>query len=387
MTFAAGGVYLDWNATAPLAAAARAALHACLDDERLGNPSSLHAAGRRARTLLEEARRTLAECLESSPEEIVFTSGGTEANALFLRGAAARLEPGLIAVSAVEHSSVYETARLLAAHGWRLVEIPVDAEGRIDPFAFERILRERPAIVSVMLAHNETGVIQDVAALARAAREAGALVHCDAVQAAGKMPLSRRGLGVHAITLSGHKFGAPPGIGALVLAREVALEPLITGGGQEAGRRSGTENVPGAMAMAAALVEALEARESWHARLRSLQQRLEAGLAAQGAVIFGAGATRLPNTTFFALPGLEGAALASRLDRAGFAVGTGSACSSAQPGAPRSLLAMGVPEVLARGAVRVSTGRSTTEADIDGFLAALAQAAGQLRRLAALCAD
>ena len=304
-----------------------------------------------------------------------------------LPGAAARLEPGLIAVSAVEHSSVYETARLLAAHGWRLVEIPVDAEGRIDPFAFERILRERPAIVSVMLAHNETGVIQDVAALARAAREAGALVHCDAVQAAGKMPLSRRGLGVHALTLSGHKFGAPPGIGALVLAREVALEPLITGGGQEAGRRSGTENVPGAMAMAAALVEALEARESWHARLRSLQQRLEAGLAAQGAVIFGAGATRLPNTTFFALPGLEGAALASRLDRAGFAVGTGSACSSGEPGAPRSLLAMGVPEALARGAVRVSTGSSTTEADIDGFLAALAQAAGDLRRLAALCAD
>ncbi|MDK2797055.1 MAG: cysteine desulfurase [Tepidiphilus sp.] len=387
MTLAPGGVYLDWNATAPLAAAARAVLQSCLDADLLGNPSSLHSAGRRARTLLEEARRTLAGCLETAPEEIVFTSGGTEANALFLRGAAALMEPGLIAVSAVEHSSVYETARLLAAHGWRLVEIPVDAEGRIDPLAFERILRERPAIVSVMLAHNETGVIQDVASLARAAREAGALVHCDAVQAVGKMPLSRRALGVHALTLSGHKFGAPTGIGALVLAREVALAPLLTGGGQEAGRRSGTENVPGAMAMAAALVEALEARESLHARLHALQQRLEAGLAAQGAVIFGAGAARLPNTTFFALPGLEGAALASRLDRAGFAVGTGSACSSGEPGAPRSLLAMGVPEALARGAVRVSTGSSTTEADIDGFLAALAQAAGDLRRLAALCAD
>ena len=271
--------------------------------------------------------------------------------------------------------------------GHSKITIRLDDQGRVDSLAFERILRDRPAIVSVMLAHNETGVIQEVAELARAARAAGALVHCDAVQAAGKMPCSRRALGVHAVSLSGHKFGAPPGIGALVLAREVTLEPLITGGGQEAGRRSGTENVPGAMSMAAALVEALEAGESLHARLRSLQQRLEAGLAAQGAVIFGAGATRLPNTTFFALPGLEGAALAGVLDRAGFAVGTGSACSSGEPGAPRSLLAMGVPEALARGAVRVSTGSSTTEADIDGFLAALAQAAEQLRRLAALCAD
>lgn len=378
--------YLDHNATTPVEPRVLEAMLPWFS-RRHGNPSSRHEYGRAARAAVDEARQQVAMALGAHATEVIFTSGGSEANNLFLRGSAATMRPGVVAISAVEHPSVREPARALQRSGWRLSELPVDAMGRIAKADFSAAIAERPAMVSVMLANNETGVIQDIGAFAEAARPSRAWFHSDAVQALGKIPVDFRTLnerGVHALTVSAHKIGGPKGAGALVLDKRIELAPQVAGGGQERGLRSGTENVPAIVGFGAACQMIIEEKSALAARLRGLREVLESGLNEQGATIFGQAAERLPNTTFFALPGIDGETLVGKLDRAGFAVASGSACSSVNPEPSHVLMAMGVAPELARGAVRVSLGRATTEQEVRDFLLALAETVFQLRRLAAL---
>lgn len=376
-------VYLDHNATTPLDPAVREAMMPWFG-ERFGNASSRHEYGRAARKAIDEARGQVAAAVNAHPTEVIFTSGGSEANNLFLKGAAALLKPGLVAVGAIEHPCVREPARQLVRSGWRSELIAADGEGRIDLQAFEGLLADKPRLVSVMLANNETGVIQDVAALAAKVRAKGGWMHCDAVQALGKIEVDFRALGVHGLTVSAHKIYGPLGAGALILDKRVELAPLVAGGGQERNLRSGTENVMAIVGFGKACELAVTAREARALCLAGLQRRLEAGLAQFGARIFSAGAARLSNTSFFAIEGVDGETLVGKLDRAGFAVASGSACSSANPEPSHTLMAMGVEAGLARAAVRVSLGAGSSQQDVDGFLKALGESLASLRTLAAM---
>lgn len=375
--------YLDWNATTPLDAVVREAMLPWLDG-RFGNASSRHEYGRQARAAIDEARARVAAAVGAHPTEVVFTSGGSEANNLFIKGAAALMKPGLVAVSAIEHPCVREPARQLRRQGWTLREIAVDAEGRIDDADWQATMTARPALVSVMLANNETGVLQDIDALALQARAAGAWMHTDAVQALGKISVDFRALGVHALTLSAHKIGGPLGAGALVLDKRVELAPLIAGGGQERGLRSGTENVAAIVGFGVACERAIARQAEEATRLAALRDELEAALRAHGVTVFSAAARRLPNTVFFAVGGIDGETLVAKLDRAGFACASGSACSSANPEPSHTLLAMGVAPDTARGAVRVSLGRDTTAGDLERFRTCFAGTLEELKNLTAM---
>jgi cysteine desulfurase len=378
--------YLDHNATTPVQPAVLEAMLPYFSQQH-GNASSRHEYGRAARRAIDEARQRVAYAAGAHPTEVIFTSGGSEANNLFIKGAAACRRPGTVAVSAIEHPCVREPARQLARNGWSLREIAVDADCRVASADFSAAVAGRPELLSVMLANNETGTVQDVAALAAEARPSGAWFHTDVVQAFGKIPLSFRelnGHGVHAMTLSAHKIGGPKGAGALVVDKRVELQPLIAGGGHERGYRSGTENVPAIVGFGLACEIAVAGLAESAARLAALRDELERGLAALGATIFGGAAPRLPNTVYFALPAIDGETLVGRLDRAGYAVASGAACSSANPEASHVLLAMGVDAALARGAVRVSLGPASTAADVRGFLAALGETTTQLNRMSAL---
>lgn len=376
-------VYLDHNATTPLDPAVREAMLPWFG-ERFGNASSRHEYGRAARKAIDEARAQVAAAVGAHPTEVLFTSGGSEANNLFIKGAAALMKPGRIAVSAIEHPCVREPARQLVRQGWQFDEIAVDEAGQIDVAAFEACLAGKPKLVSVMLANNETGVIQDVAAHAKAVRTIGGWMHCDAVQALGKVKVDFRALGVHGLTLSAHKIYGPLGAGALVVDKRVELAPLVAGGGQERNLRSGTENVMAIVGFGKACELAAAAVETRAAQMARLQAQLEAGLAGMGAQIFSADALRLPNTTFFAIDGVDGETLVGKLDRAGFAVASGSACSSANPEPSHTLMAMGVEAGLARSAVRVSVGAGNTAREVDDFLRALGEMLASLRTLAAM---
>ena len=290
----------------------------------------------------------------------------------------------MVAVSAIEHPCVREPARQLRRTGWDLKEIAVDRDGVIDAQDWQQALRARPTLVSVMLANNETGVVQDVVRLAGEARAAGAWFHTDAVQALGKIELDFRALGVNAMTLSAHKIGGPLGAGALVVDKRVELAPLIAGGGQERGLRSGTENVSAIVGFGVACEQAVARRATESQRLTMLREQIEAGLVALGAVVFSRAAQRLPNTVFFAFDHIDGETLVGKLDRAGFACASGSACSSAQPEPSHTLLAMGVDAVVARGAVRVSLGRTTTAEEVERFADGLARVLEELRKLASI---
>ncbi|MBS0545044.1 MAG: cysteine desulfurase [Proteobacteria bacterium] len=377
--------YLDWNATTPLDPVVREAMLPWLD-ARFGNASSRHEYGRQARAAIDEARARVAAAVCAHPTEVIFTSGGSEANNLFVKGAAAVLKPGVAAVSSIEHPCVREPARQLRRGGWTMREIAVDAEGRIDADDWRTVLAARPGLVSVMAANNETGVLQDVAALAREARAAGAWFHTDAVQALGKIELDFRVLGVNAMTLSAHKIGGPLGAGALVVDKRVELAPLIAGGGQERGLRSGTENVAAIVGFGVACERALSRRAAEATRLTALRDRIEAAAPLWGARVFSAAAARLPNTSFFAIEGIDGETLVGKLDRAGFACASGSACSSANPEPSHVLLAMGVAPELARGAVRVSLGRDTTAEEVERFIVTFGRIVGELKNLAAMAA-
>jgi len=378
--------YLDYNATTPVHPQVLEAMLPWFS-LRFGNASSRHEYGRAARAAIDEARAKVAVAVGAHPSEVVFVSGGSEANNLLIKGAAAFERPGVVAISAIEHPSVREPAKTLERHGWQVRQVAVDNEGRIVLDDYLDALQYRPKLISMMLANNETGVIQDIACLAEKARAARNWFHTDAVQALGKIPVNFRALndnGVHALTVSAHKIGGPKGAGALVLDKRLELAPLISGGGQERGLRSGTENV-GAIVGFGVASELASANLMTSAEyLRDLRDGLERGLAGQGATIFSQTAERLPNTVYFSLPGIEGETLVAKLDRAGFAIASGAACSSANPEPSRVLTAMGAAPGLARGAVRVSLGRETTALEVADFLNALAQTVFQLKRLAAL---
>ena len=375
--------YLDWNASAPLHPAVREAMLPWLG-MRFGNASSRHEYGRQARAAIDEARARVAAAVGAHSTEVVFTSGGSESNNLFIKGFAALAKPGLIAISAIEHPCVREPARQLRRAGWQVREIRVDVDGRVDRADWAEVVAERPSLVSIMLANNESGVIQDIASLAAESTRARACFHTDAVQAFGKMPLRFRELGVHGMTLSAHKVGGPLGAGALVIDKRVEIAPLIAGGGQEKGLRSGTENVAAIVGFGVAAELAAEAVERQAQRLADLRERLEARIGGSGARFFSKSVARLPNTSFFAVPGVDGETLVAKLDRAGFACASGSACSSANPEPSHTLMAMGIDPVLARHAVRISLGRDTTRDDVERFAATFDTVVTELKNLAAI---
>ncbi|MDP2821936.1 MAG: cysteine desulfurase family protein [Sulfuritalea sp.] len=382
--------YLDYNATTPVHPAVLEAMLPFFS-QRFGNASSRHEYGRAARKAVDEARERVAHALGAHPTEVIFTSSGSEANNLFIKGVAACLPPGpvarVVALSAIEHPSVREPARQLARQGWRLRGIAVDADCRVDAADFAAAMAEPPALVSVMLVNNETGAIQDIAGLAELAGPVRAWFHTDAVQAMGKLPVDFRHLnerGVHALSVSAHKVGGPKGVGALVIDKRVELTPLIAGGGHERGLRAGTENVPAIVGFGVACELAVSGLDATAARLAALRETLERGLMGAGAVIFGANATRLPNTTCFALPGIDGETLVGKLDRAGFAVASGAACSSAHSEPSYVLTAMGIEPGLARGAVRVSLGADNALTQVEDFLRTLHATLSQLTSLTAL---
>jgi cysteine desulfurase len=378
--------YLDHNATTPVDPTVLAAMLPWLESQ-FGNASSRHEYGRAARRAIDEARQQVAAAINAHPTEIVFTSGGSEANNLFLKGAAASLKPGLLAISAVEHPCILKPAAQLARNGWQLRTIAVDAAGRAIFDDFAEAVAARPKLLSIMLANNETGVVQDIPALATVAKACGGWFHSDAVQALGKLPIDFRALnqaGVHALTISAHKAYGPKGAAALVLDKRVELQPLIAGGGHERGLRSGTENVPAIVGFGVAAELAAQRVAEVQARLKMLRTRLESALNGLGVRIFGAGAERLSNTTYFALADIDGETLVGKLDRAGFAVASGAACSSANPEPSHVLRAMGVVPEIARGAVRVSLGADNSESDIDEFINALQATVGRLQGLTAI---
>ncbi len=352
--------YLDYNATAPVRPAVAAAVAEAL--ALAGNPSSVHGAGRAARRAVEAAREAVAALLGADEGEIVFVSGGSEANHLALRGSGR----SRVLVSAIEHDSVRAAVKDAEI-------LPVEPSGVISLTALaERLAADdRPAIVSVMLANNETGVVQPIAEIAEIVHARDALLHCDAVQAAGKLPLDRTLLGADLISLSAHKLGGPPGIGALVVGSHVALAPLQVGGGQERGRRAGTENVPGIVGFGCACALAAEGLANY-VRLAELRDSAERQLLAlaPSARAFGAASPRLPNTLCIAMPGVPAATQVMALDLAGVMVSAGAACSSGKVRPSHVLRAMGATPDEAASAIRVSLGWASSAADIDHLVAA-----------------
>jgi cysteine desulfurase len=380
----AGRIYLDWNATAPLRLQAQEALREALSVS--GNPSSVHAEGRAARRLMEQAREQVAALVGAQPHNVFFTSGGTEANMLALTPA---IEAGgqkqprdRLLMSAIEHSSVRTGGRFSRE---MVGDIPVAGDGRVNLTALAEELGKTPRpLVSLMLANNETGVVQPVAEAAAIVHAAGGLLHVDAVQGPGRIPCNIGALRADLLTLSAHKIGGPKGVGAIVRSSEDIHfpDPLIRGGGQERGIRAGTENVAGFAGFGAAAATVRERFATEAAHMRGLRDALESGLKAisQGTVIFGETAERLPNTTSFAVEGMKAETAVIAFDLEGVAVSSGAACSSGKVQPSHVLAAMEVPATLVRGAVRVSLGWDTTKADVEGFLTAWTKLASALSK-------
>ncbi len=372
-------VYLDWNATTPLRPEAREAMAAAWD--LIGNPSSVHAEGRASRRLVEDARAVIAEAVGADARNVVFTSGGTEANSLALTPGLRRnsgLPINRLVVSAIEHASVLAGGRFPAE---AIEVLSVDKSGVVDLDRLREILADgAPALVSVMAANNETGALQPVAEVADIVHDAGGLLHVDAVQILGKIPFNIKEVKADLISLSAHKLGGPKGIGALLLGDGLnGLEVAIRGGGQEKGRRAGTENVPGIVGFGAAVKAAMASLDGDMDRVKNLHKRLETGLRqTPGAFVFSENAPRLPNTTLFTVPGLKAETAVIGFDLEGIAVSSGSACSSGKVQPSHVLEAMGFAPEPARGAVRLSLGWSTTQADIDCCLEAWRKLASAL---------
>lgn len=361
----ARGIYLDWNATAPLRPTALAAMTSALQE--VGNASSVHAFGRRARAWIDQARDEVAALVGGRSALLTFTSGGTEANNLALNSRGSRP----LVISAIEHESVLKPARLAGAQVAR-----VGRSGEIDVAHLGYLIDKasesagRPAFISVMLANNETGVIQPVAEIAHMAKAKGALVHCDATQAVGRVPVDINALGVDYLTISAHKLGGPQGVGALVLAGDLPVEPLVMGGGQERNRRGGTENVAAIAGFGAAAKEAAQLGDV--GRIAAMRDALEDRLTQFGLpmTIFGRAAKRLPNTTCFASGTKTAETLVMALDLSGIAISAGSACSSGKVRPSHVISAMGFDAATAGSAIRVSWGWQNEASDIDTFVAA-----------------
>lgn len=378
-------VYFDHNATTQIDARVLDAMLPWMSAQS-GNPSSRHQFGRAAREAVAQAREQVARACGAQASQVVFTASGTEANNLAIKGLADYVPQGQILSSAVEHPCVTRSAMAMRALGHTSNSIPVDSHGKVDGAEMKAQLSQATSLVSVMLANNETGVLQDVAELAEIARAHGSLVHTDAVQALGKIKLNFNDLNVHAMTVSSHKLHGPQGAAALILDKRVDIQPLLHGGGQERGLRSGTENVAAIVGFGLACELASQQLADYQGHTLSLRTQFEAGLASMNATIFGAQSSRLSNTSFFAVDGIEGETLVVALDRKGYAVASGSACSSDSTEPSAVLLAMGVQEELARGAVRVSLGTQNSAQQVANFLQQLQQEILRLKQLSAMAA-
>jgi cysteine desulfurase len=377
--------YFDHNATTPPAPEATDAVVRALREE-FGNASSVHHFGQRAKAVLDDARSAVGALLGAEPAELVFTSGGTESDNLALRGAAEALEPsgrGHIVTSGIEHEAVLNTVKALVKRGWTSSILPVDASGVIAPSSLASVISRQTAIVSVMHANNEIGTVQPIADLAAIAHEHGALVHTDAVQSAGKIGVNVKDLGVDLLSISAHKFNGPKGAGALWIRRGTRLVPTMTGGKHERNRRGGTENVPGIAGMGVAARLAREKLAAEGPRLATLRDRLERGILERvpGTLVNGALTPRVPNTTNISFDGVEAESLLIALDLEGFAVSTGSACSSGTLEPSHVLRAMGLPSHRTQNSIRFSLGLGNTEAEVDALLAKLPGVVSKLRTL------
>ncbi|HET7700810.1 MAG TPA: cysteine desulfurase family protein [Candidatus Limnocylindria bacterium] len=383
-------VYLDHAATTPVDPEVAEAMARVYRDVH-GNASSIHAEGRAARALVDEARDQVAAAIGASPGEIVFTSGGTESDNLALRGVlkARRAERDGLVTVATEHHAVLDTAHDLAEHAHvRLTVLDVDRDGLIRPEAVAAAIDERTAIVSVMHANNEIGTVQPIAEIGALCRERGVTFHSDAVQSVGALDLDVRALPVDLLSLNAHKFYGPKGVGALYVRRGTRLATLQTGGGQEKGRRTGTENVAGIVGLGVAMRLAAARRASEAARLTALRERLIEGVLARvpDAVLTGHRTLRLPNSASFCFRGADGPSLVAALDLEGFAVSSGSACTSGDTQASAVLLALGLDEATAKGSLRLTLGRSTTREDIDALLDVLPAIVARVRGASAVTA-
>ena len=378
-------VYFDHNATTALDSRVLEVMLPWMHTQP-GNATSRHIFGRSARDAIEYARGQVAEACGAYASQVVFTASGTEANNFAIKGIAAAKPNMQILSSAIEHPCVTRPALALQQSGWSAQQITVSANGKLDLASLKALMTVPTCLVSVMLANNETGVVQDIAAIAELAQSAGTFVHTDAVQALGKINLDFSDLNVHAMTISSHKIHGPQGAAALILDKRVDIQPLLHGGGQEKGLRSGTENVAAIVGFGAACTLAAANVSNFSSHTESLRNQLEAGLKALKVTVFGDNTKRLSNTSFFAVDGIEGETLVMALDRKGYAVASGSACSSDSTEPSHVLLAMGVPEDLARGAIRVSFGATNTLAQVDDFLVTLKNEISRLKQLTAMAA-
>ena len=369
--------YFDHNATTPVSSEALAALVPCLV-EAFGNASSIHHYGQAAKQKLEAARRQVASAIRARPEEIVFTSGGTESDNLAIHGAR-----GHVITTAIEHPAVLNTCAHLAQNSVEVTYLRPDSSGLIDPGDLRRALRPSTTLISVIHANNELGTIQPLGEICRIGREAGVPVHSDGVQALGKIPIDVTSLGVDLCSLSGHKVYAPKGVGALYVRQGVPLSPLLYGGHHERDRRPGTENVPGAVAFGCAVEWAAAHLDAESARLAALRDRIQRRLLEQlpDVAVNGASAPRTPNTTNICFEGIEGEALLIALDLAGFAVSSGAACSSGAVEPSHVLLAIGLTPDRARSSLRFSLGRSNAVEQVDALVDAVCESVARLRRL------
>ena len=379
-------VYFDYNATTPLSPEVLDALIGTSRDI-FGNASSVHHFGQQAKAALDQARSALATLLNADPSEIVFTAGGTESDNFAIRGAADALEPTgrrHLVASAIEHEAVLNTLKALARRGWRTTLIPLTASGIVDPERVRAAVTDETALVSVMHANNEIGTIQPIAEIAAIAHERGALMHTDAVQSAGKIPVDVRALGVDLLSLSAHKFNGPKGAGILWVKRGTRMQPILTGGKHERSRRAGTENVPAIAGMGVAAAQARTKMTAEGERVGALRDRLEAGILREvpGTQVNGSREHRVPNTTNVSFDRVEAETLLIALDLEGIAVSTGSACSSGTLEPSHVLRAMGLPAPRTQSSLRFSLGLFSTEAEVDRVIAVLPQLVEKLRGLA-----
>ncbi len=362
-------LYLDCNATTPVAPEVVAAMEPFWSG-RMGNPSSSHRAGRSARSALEQARQQVATLLNATPKQVIFTGSGTEANHLAILGIAATFEqPGTIAVGATEHASLHAAVDMLEQQGWSVLELPVDRQGLLGSEALKQLKAERPALVSMMVANNETGVIQELSTIRDWAQQNGARFHIDATQAAGKIALDFKALGADAVTISAHKLYGPKGVGALLVSPSLSLQPQLSGGGQERGLRSGTENVPAIVGFGKAAELARHELAARSEHLLQCRNYLELGLKQIGGVeIVAEAAPRLPNTVMCLISIIEGETLLMQLDQQGIMLSSGSACQVGKTAPNRALTAMGIAPEAARNAIRISLCRDITMEQVDHFL-------------------
>jgi cysteine desulfurase len=377
--------YFDHNATAPVSPEVQEAVIPCFG-EVYGNASSIHYFGQMAKQRLEAARRQTAALLGCRPPEIVFTSGGTEADNLALLGATRPCAGKHVITTAIEHPAVLGACAQIEREGGDVTYLGIGAQGVVDPDDVRRALRLNTALVSVMHANNELGTVQPIADISAITRKAGVLLHSDGVQAAGRLASDVNSLGVDLYSVSGHKMYAPKGIGALYVRKGISLGPILYGGHHERDRRAGTENVPGAVGLGAAADAALRSRDAEYARLSALRDRLEAGILARvpDAGVNGDRAARVPNTTNLYFDYLEGESLVIALDLRGFAVSSGSACSSGSVEPSHVLLAIGLAPERARASIRFSLGRSNTAEQVDALIDAVADAVAHLRKISPL---